>query len=231
MKTRRPIFGVVVATILFTTSTSALNVPTHRLINRKAAETATTFQEFLRFGLGIEQGLNAVFYRKQVREWLEEGGEREDDSLRFLRHFHDPLKPWDAAGLDFVVDRHDSSVRWMQARNQGDLDTGGFWSWHDARRLYYQALVEPDADHREVLWANLFRALGQIMHLVVDASVPEHTRNDMHPLGGLTPTSSYEYWVSRQHPTPLLEDAFVARFLSAPIGFGSDILQLPRTLR
>jgi hypothetical protein len=114
----------------------------------------------------------------------------------------------------------------MQEPNQGDLDTGGFWSWRDARRLYYQALVEPNANYREALWANLFRALGQIMHLVVDASVPEHTRNDMHPLGGLTSTSSYEYWVSRQHPTPPLEAAFVARFLSAPIGFIPDILQL-----
>ena len=126
------------------------------------------------------------------------------------------------APIRFVVDRHDSSVRWMQEPNQGDLDTGGFWSWRDARRLYYQALVEPNANYREALWANLFRALGQIMHLVVDASVPEHTRNDMHPLGGLTPTSSYEYWVSGQHPTPPLEAAFVARFLSAPIGNGAD---------
>jgi hypothetical protein len=70
----------------------------------------------------------------------------------------------------------------MQEPSQAGPDTGWFWSWGDARRLYYQALIEPSADAREMLWADLFRTLGQIMHLVVDASVPEHTRNDPHPL-------------------------------------------------
>jgi hypothetical protein len=209
----------------------ALNTSSHIVINEAAIRQNSAFETVLRRSLGFPDGrlttLRSNGESLRIQEWVGRGGEREDDLLRFLRHFHDPLKPWDAAGLDFVIDRHESSVRWMQERSQGGLDTGGFWSWHDARRLYYQALVEPNPNYREVLWANLFRALGQIMHLVVDASVPEHTRNDMHPLGGLTPTSSYEYWVSRQHPTPPLEDAFVARFLSAPIGFGADILRLP----
>jgi hypothetical protein len=224
-------FSVLAAIVVSGALVSALNTPTHRVINQQAAIASVHFDRYLRNKLGFRSGLPTVLRGSNgeslsVEGWIAEGGVREDDRLRFLRHFHDPLKPWDAAGLDFVVDRHESSVRWMQEPNQGDLDTGGFWSWRDARRLYYQALVEPNANYREALWANLFRALGQIMHLVVDASVPEHTRNDMHPLGGLTSTSSYEYWVSRQHPTPPLEAAFVARFLSAPIGFIPDILQL-----
>src|SRR4030095_4735638 len=130
-------------------------------------------------------------------------------------------------GLNLTIDRYDSSLRWMQDPAQSGLDAGGSWSWGDARRLYYEALTEANAGHREERWADLFRALGQIMHLVVDASVPEHTRNDPHPLGGLTSTSSYEYWVSRQHPTPDLEAPFIARFLASPIGFAADILQQP----
>jgi hypothetical protein len=146
--------------------------------------------------------------------------------LRFLRHFHDPLEPWETAGLNLVIDRHDSSVRWMQDPSQGGLSTGGFWSWRDARRLYYEALTEPDAVRREALWADLFRALGQIMHLVVDASVPEHTRNDMHLLGAFKLGNSYERWVSSQHGTGNQgSDAqFIARYLSAPIGFMPEIL-------
>ena len=100
------------------------------------------------------------------------------------------------------------------------------WGWPVARRLYYDALIEADPVEREALWADLFRALGQIMHLVVDASVPEHTRNDMHPLGGFTASSSYEYWVSGQHASASMEDVFVSTFLSAPIGFVPDILRL-----
>ena len=217
---------VLVAVLVSATSLSALNVGTHRLVNRQAAINSTTFQQILKSNLGFRNGLDAMFREKRILDWLEIGGEREDDLLRFLRHFHDPLQPWDSAGLDFTLARYDSSVRWMQDPQQGDLGTGGFWSWRDARRLYYQALIEPNAANREVLWADLFRGLGQIMHLVVDASVPEHTRNDMHPLGGMTAASSYEYWVSAQHPTPALEDAFVARFLSAPIGFRADVLQV-----
>ncbi|MBI2566076.1 MAG: hypothetical protein HYV63_03455 [Candidatus Schekmanbacteria bacterium] len=34
---------------------------------------------------------------------------------------------------------------------------------------------------REGSWARLFRALGQVAHLVQDAAQPEHTRNDSHP--------------------------------------------------
>src|SRR5918995_2544768 len=132
--------GLLVAILIPHTSILALNVSTHRLVNRQAANTSTTFEKVLRSNLGIDEGLDAVFQSKRVREWLEIGGEREDDFLRFLRHFHDPLEPWDTAGLDFAVDRHDSSVRWMQEPRQGDLDSGGFWSWRDARRLYYQAL-------------------------------------------------------------------------------------------
>ena len=216
---------VAALSVLATTTVLGLNTDTHRLVNQRAVETSVAFDEYLRSKAGFPGGRETKLRARTIREWIEEGGIREDDFLRFLRHFHDPLKPWDTAGLDFVVDRHDSSVRWMQEPRQGDLDTGGFWSWRDARRLYYQALVESNPTAREMLWADVFRALGQIMHLVVDASVPEHTRNDMHPLGGLTSTSSYEYWVSGQHPTQPLEDAFVATFLSAPIGFLPDILQ------
>ena len=150
----------------------ALNTDTHRLINRRASQTGVYFEEYLRDALGFSGGLTTVLQGTSILEWLEEGGVREDDRLRFLRHFHDPLKPWAGAGLNLGIDRYDSSVRWMQEPNQGDLDTGGFSSWRDARRLYYQALVESNARYRQVLWADLFRALGQIMHLVVDASVP-----------------------------------------------------------
>jgi len=222
---------ILVALALDAEPLRALNTPSHALINEVAAQNNQRFHELLRRSLGFPDGSSTVLRANgeslRIREWIRLGGMREDDFLRFLRHFHDPLKPWDAAGLNVGVDRYDSSIRWMQEPNQGGLDTGGFWSWRDARRLYYQALVESNANYRQVLWADLFRALGQIMHLVVDASVPEHTRNDPHPFGGLTSTSSYEYWVSGQHATPESTAPFVARFLSAPIGFDAGILRLP----
>ncbi|OFW14967.1 MAG: hypothetical protein A3H29_03170 [Acidobacteria bacterium RIFCSPLOWO2_02_FULL_67_21] len=133
--------------------------------------------------------------------------------------------------------RFSSSVRWMQDPDQGafpvdpadigDLLNGGRWAWRDARRLYYQALTENDPVRRDEHWADLFRGLGQIMHLVVDASVPEHARNDMHPLGALKLENAYERWVAAQHGGGAAAVArFVTTYLSAPIDFNHDILDL-----
>src|SRR5687767_14684397 len=111
----------------------ALNTPTHALINEVAAQNNQTFQELLRRSLGFPDGSSTVLQANgeslRIREWIRLGGVREDDFLRFIRHFHDPLKPWDVAGLNVGLDRYDSSIRWMQERTQGDLDTGGFWAW------------------------------------------------------------------------------------------------------
>lgn len=102
--------------------------------------------------------------------------------------------PGETAGLTTLL-RFDSSVHWMQRADQA-------WSWQNARDRYYAALVSTvtsaaSQGQRVKAFADTFRALGQVMHLVVDASVPEHTRNDIHPLGPLY--GSYEYWVEAQH--------------------------------
>ena len=221
--------GVVMG--LFDYPVSALGERTHWLVNEQAALASDAFDGVLRTALGFPSGLETPFRRGRdrwsVREWLAEGGQREDDRLRYLRHFHDPLKPWDEAGLNFGLGPFSSSIRWMQDPAQAGVLTGGGWSWPDARRLYYEALTEPDAGQRDVRWADLFRAIGQVMHLVADASVPEHTRNDGHPLGALKLENSYERWVGAQHAGGAdREAAFTAAFLSGAIGFVSDVVGL-----
>jgi hypothetical protein len=228
----RPFVFVVFGVWLLGETASALGESTHRIVNGQAALSSVSLDAFLRDSLGFSIGLNTRLRHgstlRNVREWIEEGGDREDDLLRSLRHFHDPLQPWETAGLDLSIGRYSSSVRWMQDTNQSGISTGGLWSWRDARQFYYDALTEPDPVRREVLWADLFRTLGQVMHLVVDASVPEHTRDDMHVLGALKLENSYERWVASQHGVgdPQNEAAFIASYLSSPIGFRSDILEL-----
>jgi hypothetical protein len=79
-----------------------------------------------------------------------------------------------------------SSVLWSQNLSQ---NIGGTWSWQDARRYFYIALTGLEYDgevlvstpkEKEGYFANTFRAVGHLMHLVHDASVPEHVRNDIH---------------------------------------------------
>ncbi len=58
--------------------------------------------------------------------------------------------------------------------------TENLWSWPKAREYYYTALTSSTKDEREEYFVYTFRALGQVMHLLADASVPAHTRNDIH---------------------------------------------------
>lgn len=230
-------------------SLNALNAGTHGLINVVATGRDTTegysetFNRHLRESLGLRDGRATVLEklgRRMIPEvWLAEGGVREDDgspfspTARFYRHFHNPLLPWSDAGLrtrypfHLLPHQYTSSIRWMQTENQASDDagaTGGEWSWQQARRLHYEVLTTDDAREREAKAADLFRALGQIMHLVVDASVPDHVRNDAHPFGTVSrevlrsrTAGNYEYWVSDQQAR-LGDTEFTKLYLSGPIG-------------
>jgi len=202
------LIGAGLAGMVGVTPATALNTDTHEIINEQAVRQSTT---------GVLDPDEVVAGRAAF-EWLREGGIREDDRIRFLRHFHDPLQPWDGAGL---LGLFESSIRWMQRTDQG-------WSWQKARDRYHISLTAPrpeGRDGRERALADALRALGQQMHLVVDASVPEHVRNDPHPLGPIF--GNYEYWVSRKHGLPgsLEEAAFIAEFLSNLFGPDPAILQ------
>ncbi len=201
----------------------ALNEPTHELVNQEAARYSE-FHDLLGRRLGFLRGFQEPLRGQEVIEWLRAGGRREDGGLRFLRHFHDPLRPWDTAGLQTPV-AVESSIRWMQQAQQE-------WAWQNARDRYYAGLTAKVADgethrQREHVFADTFRALGQVMHLVVDASVPEHTRNDIHPLGVLY--GSYEYWVEAQHGRrgSSAESTFINTYLDQPIGFDAALLRQP----
>ncbi len=217
----------------------ALNEATHEIINEQALRKSNV-PTILREQLGMERGIDQQLGDKKVFQWVREGGSREDQGnlldlllgrARYTRHFHDPLKPWDTAGLKlslpFFTIQYESSVRWMQRPDQDTQAVGGNWAWQDAREHYRKALTSADPGTREQEFADTFRALGQLMHLVTDASVPEHTRNDAHPFRGLY--GNYEYWVSDQHGRPgsAQEAAFIADFLSSPFGPDPAILQQP----
>jgi hypothetical protein len=201
----------------------ALNESTHELVNRQAA-LLSDLDSVLKNGLGF--GIDRTFNGQSALRWLELGGRYEDQGsafqfifrqARYARHFHDPLQPWDMAGLSKPILGHfESSVRWMQRTDQDTQAVGGKWSWQDARDHYWKALTSSTSMTREQEFADTFRALGQIMHLVTDASVPEHTRNDAHPLG--VALGNYEYWVSNQHGLPgsTVETNFILNYLSNP---------------
>ena len=198
-------------------SVEALNVGTHALVNLGAASHAG-FHSYLRDQAGFLRGSQASFGEQNAVEWVAEGGEKEDDDLRFLKHFHDPLSDWSTAGLFFIVTRHASSAVWLHDANQE-------WSWPRARGYFETALTSANPAQREEAWGKTFRAVGQIMHLVADAAVPEHARLDPHPLGAIV--GNYEYWVSGQHASSAGTETFRTAYLSSPIEPHPSILQQP----
>ena len=242
---RSALRGFVVA-VLAGVPVVALERATHVLVNQEAVDswtyvengiTRNRLDQVLRDVLGYRDGTETALSGRPVQEWIDLGGELEDESSaltgsgRFYRHFHDPLQPWNSAGLTFLGP-NESSVRWMQHRDQeGAGAAGGNWSWRDARRMYYQALTEPDPARREALLAATFRALGQIMHLVVDASNPDHARNDPHPLPSVRFIGSlfwnYDKWVLSRHTGANDGNPFIPSLLENPIGFDPEILKKP----
>lgn len=167
-----------------------------------SAAIVSSVEQTMRDALGLRDGLRTPFSKTLARDWVRAGATLEDEPpLRPFHHFHNPLvEPWEAAGLDVGgLAGGQSSALWQQNPSQHTsrlrfigltLETGGGnWSWQDARRRYRDALTGASRDDRdnslppgrEQTFAELFQNLGQLTHLVQDAAVPAHVRNDAHP--------------------------------------------------
>ena len=126
----------------------------------------------------MDGGIREELPGGNVLEIIGSGGATEDNFPRFLNHFHNPLKPWPDAGLDTAVPLIDGQSSLLWAQEPPSLQG---WSWHDAREYFYQALTAENQTARDQALANTFRAVGQVMHLIEDVSVPAHVRNNAHP--------------------------------------------------
>jgi hypothetical protein len=206
----------VLLTVLLCLNSSdicALNEPTHAAINGFIADNPVmgfSFDQYLRQELGWDSGKDTDLQGKTVRQWLEYGGDKEDSPfLRSFNHFHDPTRTWDVAGL-WEGDLGRSSVVWAQTPDQ----PWGFYSWRDVRNYFYSALTSTAQNNSKQLFAKAFRGLGQLMHLVQDASVPLHTRNDIHIIPG-----HYEYWLEDFRMSNQTQNTF-AQWLSNTSRYG-----------
>lgn len=172
----------------------------HPILNEQASRQSTNLGMVLQ-NLGFSNGVDSIVKNKRIYLWFREGGIKEDETVcRAKFHFHDPTISFDSAGLsNILVDticldyRRKSSVVWAQ-------DEDNLWSWQKAREYYFEALTGSDKDLKDKRFADTFRSLGQVMHLIADSSVPEHTRNDIHIFPLLDNTSlqlgrwTYETW-------------------------------------
>ncbi|QSH39081.1 hypothetical protein JXR01_02105 [Candidatus Kaiserbacteria bacterium] len=125
-----------------------------------------------------------LFSNSEVAE-IVDGSLKEDSSTRYLNHFYDPVKNRGLRGRfsDFAPVNGDASMIWAQDTiMQGNFGRGKIksdeilfssetdFSW--ARGVY--EYVHGDKNYA-------LQVLGHQLHLVQDATVPAHTRNDAHP--------------------------------------------------
>ncbi|MES2953692.1 MAG: right-handed parallel beta-helix repeat-containing protein [Patescibacteria group bacterium] len=101
-------------------------------------------------------------------EALVKGAFEEDFDYRFMRHFYDPIHN---SGLTYLSELNfgrpwSSSKEWAIGGDPENIDH----TWPEAVRLY-------KSGERE----KAMEVLGHILHLIEDATVPDHTRGDPHP--------------------------------------------------
>ncbi|HEX8155537.1 MAG TPA: hypothetical protein VF698_20560, partial [Thermoanaerobaculia bacterium] len=188
--------NIFLALLLLPLTALAYEQPVHSAMTRKAFHLAARSNTFLQ-RLGFASG-TPVVNGNNVDSIVALGATQEDDGLRPLNHFFDPVHGIELRVVPFClngtpgVDRAD---RWAQDGLLND------WSIRDAKGYLRDAIAGPTPGIRENGYARLFRSMGQFVHLVQDMAQPEHTRNDQHRWGstlgsgsGSTPGSLYEAW-------------------------------------
>ncbi|MFQ5598534.1 MAG: hypothetical protein ACE5GK_10840 [Nitrospiria bacterium] len=227
---RKAVIYISILVMSIPTAMAWDNETTHRDLSEVAAERSALGNGYLQNVLGINAGLGARLHwdggkrkkQKSILEWLQDGGEFEDDSGRFFNHFHNPLRPhpWSDAGLNDSVLGFSftggSALLWAQ--NAGTLpDPNLDWSWQAVRGYFHQALTAPVKTDRDAFLAQTFRGLGNQIHLIQDMSQPAHVRNDAHPEDpfGVIPFTTIR-WIERLENWAKINKDTALTFMNAP---------------
>ncbi len=143
---------------------------------------------WIQYGSGREDDLNVL---------PDAGG------LRVMNHFYDPITRKGLSELPIFAavptasgpyELGTNSYIWASLLNSPGVKikplflrlipqpphTENDWSWQNARNFEYLALTSQWQTDRDKDLARTFRALGQVIHLLQDASQPQHTRNEQH---------------------------------------------------
>ena len=151
----------------------------------------------------IVKFFNAKFQSRTISdedaEYIIEGSKDEDDFGRWMRHYYDPVHN---RGLKYLGTQWQSSKEWAK-----DTFAQAAYKIQDLpNRTLYGSLRDRFSGETDFSWdravyeyawgdkKRALTALGHVLHLIEDASVPDHTRNDPHPalgkrLSGVIPSS------------------------------------------
>lgn len=164
------IFYIVIFTCWDISLAYHLNIH-KRITEESIQQNIVIINEKLKNFIGLES-VDELVNNKEIREWVKEGSWREDVGFDILTsHFYNPITN---QGLNLGNQVVGESA-YDRANNLNNA-----WSWKKAREYFYEGLTLISKTEREKALADSFRAIGQVMHLVQDMSVPAHTREDPH---------------------------------------------------
>lgn len=201
----RKILGAAVflgALFLFTTTSFAYEGDTHAYLTNEAVNLFSKLS-------------TSTPFDSALKDYLLDGSRHEDSIPRWMNHFYDPVH--DTGLSDSMLGTWEASKAWandgnnqnkltykvpstiasilsaIQKKKLSGISSDTDFTWREAIRHYVNGEKE-----------SAMFALGHILHLIEDASVPDHTRNDPHP-----GDSPYENWTQQftlARPDPELED-------------------------
>lgn len=198
----KTIFLLLVASVVFNAAKSFGWKLTHETISEYAA-IHYWGEEFIGRTL-LSNGI-----QKKIKQLIMDGAMNEDagsieDALtgkaRYLNHFHNPLETEIAkmglsdlgSGMSFILWGQDGATQSTEY-----TAVGGDQSWGKVRDHYYNSLITIDDTQRQEAETLMYIGLGHQMHLVQDASQPDHVRNDTHALDGLG-FLYFETWTAKE---------------------------------
>ncbi len=138
------------------------------------------------------------------KDLVKKGSIEEDAASRWMQHFYDPVYNRGLFGFEasplWAEDTFSQAINDAYYTNKGNVLDNLDHSYFDSRTDYSW-----DRAVYDYVWGDKSRglvALGHILHLIADASVPDHTRNDPHP-PVLDFGSPYEAWTAQFTPEKL----------------------------
>ncbi|GMR19682.1 MAG: hypothetical protein BMS9Abin36_0277 [Gammaproteobacteria bacterium] len=155
------------------------DVTTHQDISETALYSSSLSRSTFLFSIGINGGIddpetkfpNSEGTERTIRFLLREGAKFEDNNIRPLFHFFDPVND---EGLLFTT-----SPNWALEDN-GNTHALQDFSYTDARRYLFDALTSTNKDDRSNNFGRVFESLGRVIHHIQDMAQPQHTRLDQH---------------------------------------------------
>gem|GEM_PF-1168564 len=174
-----------------------------------AYSPATTHPDLTREIISFYELSTGKKITDEQKQWVIQGSMDEDKAPRWINHFYDPIFERgfqaESVGISGYLAKNWAQFSSYQTINPGNIAnlwTGngpvisGSW-WGD---FSYEVAIKDYSKSKE---KEAYLALGHILHLIEDITVPEHTRNDPHP-GGDMP-SYYENW-TKDNSSGLTQD-------------------------